>query len=60
MICSIILDHEEAMDVVFFFSTYLQFPTFLDLAGVPAEDDLDGRSLKNIFLGREDESDVRV
>lgn len=33
----------------------LQFPTFLDLAGVQPLEDLDGRSLKSIFLGREEE-----
>ena len=38
----------------------LQFPTFLDLAGVQAEEDLDGRSLKSIFLGEEEEATVRV
>ena len=33
----------------------LQFPTFLDLAGVQPQEDLDGRSLKSIFLGQEEE-----
>ena len=33
----------------------LQFPTFLDLAGVQPQEDLDGRSLKSIFLGKEEE-----
>ena len=31
-----------------------QFPTFLDLAGVQPPEDLDGRSLKSIVLGKEE------
>ena len=38
----------------------LQAPTFLDLAGWPLPDDMDGESLKSVILGEEEAEQEEV
>ena len=39
------------------FNMTAEAPTFLDLAGSPIPDDMDGQSLKSVLMGQEEQSE---